>query len=179
MLPPPHDSSRGGSLPPPSKSKDKFLSLILKAIIMMILISFFFLLLPLASGLLLLPLLLRHQHHRHRRHSRLSTGFSAKQLKKLPQFKFSEGTRTAHLESDSCVICLDGFKQGQWCRNLVMCGHLFHRKCLDTWLTKVGACPICRTRVCSDHEDKNIWVFGRRRTDFQVDYSEVGAGYEV
>ncbi|XP_021276589.1 RING-H2 finger protein ATL56 [Herrania umbratica] len=167
MTPPSHDSSRGGSLPPPSKPEDKFLSLILKSIIMTILISFFFLLLPLASCLLLLPLLLRQQHQRHRRHSRPSSGFSAKQLKRLPQFKFSEGTRTTHLESDSCVICLDAFKEGQWCRNLVMCGHLFHRKCLDAWLTKVAACPICRTRVCSDHEDKNIWVFDSRTTDFQ------------
>ena len=160
------DSSRGGSPPPPSKSKGKFLSLILKVIIMMFLISFFFLLLPLASFLLILPLLLRHQRHRHR-HPHPSSGFSSKQLKKLPQFRFSKETKATHLESDPCVICLDGFRQGQWCRNLVGCGHLFHRKCLDAWLMKVAACPICRTRVCLDNEDKGIWGFGTRRTDFQ------------
>ncbi|XVE98681.1 hypothetical protein REPUB_Repub03eG0128600 [Reevesia pubescens] len=162
MPPPLHDSARGGSPPPPSKPKDKFLSLILKAIIMMLLISFFLLLLPLASFFLLLPLLLRH-----RRHSHPSSGFSPKHLKKLPQFRFSKETKATHLESDSCVICLDGFRQGQWCRNLVGCGHLFHRKCLDAWLTKVAACPICRTRVCLYDEDKEIWGFGTTRTDLQ------------
>ena len=167
MPPPPHDSPHGGSPQPPSKPKEKFLSLILKVVIMMFLISFFFLLLPLASFLLLLPLLLRHQRHRH--HSHPSSGFSPKQIKKLPQFRFSEETKKAtHLESDSCVICLDRFRQGQWCRNLVGCGHLFHRKCLDAWLMKVAACPICRTRVCLDNEEKGIWGVGTRRSDFQV-----------
>ncbi|XWS70902.1 hypothetical protein CRYUN_Cryun03dG0089900 [Craigia yunnanensis] len=164
---PPYDSPRGSSPPPPSKPKEKFLSLILKAIIMMFLISFFFLLLPLASFLLLLPLLLRHQRYHHRLHSHPSPGFSPKQLKKLPELRFSQETKATHLESDPCVICLDEFSQGQWCRNLVGCGHLFHRKCLDAWLMKVAACPICRTRVCLDNDDKGICGFGTRRTDFQ------------
>ncbi|XP_022749453.1 RING-H2 finger protein ATL56-like [Durio zibethinus] len=165
----PHDSPNGGSPPSPSKPKEKFLSLILKAIIMMFLISFFFLLLPLASFLLLLllPLLLRHQRHGDVCHSHPSSGFSPKQLKMLPQFRFSQETKPTHLEFDSCVICLDGFGRGQLCRNLVGCGHLFHRKCLDAWLMKVAACPICRTRVCLDNEDNGIWGFGTRRTDFQ------------
>ncbi|OMO95164.1 Zinc finger, RING-type [Corchorus olitorius] len=167
MPPPLRNFSHGGSLPPPLKPKEKFLSLILKAVIMMFLISFFFLLLPLASLLLLLPLLLRHQRHRHRRHSHHSSGFSHIQLKEIPQFRFSEGTEATRLESDLCVICLDGFKQGQWCRNLVGCGHFFHRKCVDAWLIKVAACPICRTSVPLDHEDEGIWGFGTSRTDFQ------------
>ncbi|XP_022731743.1 RING-H2 finger protein ATL56 [Durio zibethinus] len=167
MPPPPHDSSRGGSPLPPSKPKEKFLSLILKAIIMMFLVTFFFLLLPLASFLLLLPLLLRRQRHRHRRHSHPSSGFCPKQLRQLPQFRFSKESKATLLESDSCVICLDGFRQGQWCRTLVGCGHLFHRKCLDAWLMKVASCPICRTRVCLDSEDKIIWDFDTRRTGFQ------------
>ncbi|XVF47793.1 hypothetical protein PTKIN_Ptkin03bG0139300 [Pterospermum kingtungense] len=168
MPPPPHPSTtRGGSPPLPSKPEEKFLSFILKAIIMMFLICFFFLLLPLASLLLFLPLLLRHQRHRHRRYSHPSSGFSSKQLKKLSQFRFSKETKTTYLESDPCVICLDGFRQGQWCRNLPGCGHLFHRKCLDAWLMKVAACPICRTRVCLDNEDRGIWGFGTRREDFQ------------
>ncbi|KAL1159189.1 hypothetical protein V6Z11_A08G274900 [Gossypium hirsutum] len=109
---PPQSSPTGGSTSTPSKSKEKFLSLILKAIIMMLLISFFFLILPLASFLLLLPLLLRHRRHRHRRHHlHPSSGFSWKQLKKLPQFRFSHETESVGSDSDSCVICLDGFRQ--------------------------------------------------------------------
>ncbi|XVE71747.1 hypothetical protein DITRI_Ditri10aG0176600 [Diplodiscus trichospermus] len=164
----PHDSSRSGSPPPPLKQKDKLLSFILKAIIMMVLISFFFLLLHIASFLLLLPLILRHQRYSHRRHSYPLSGFSQKQLENLPQFRFSKETKATHLESDPCVICLDGFREGQWCRNLVGCGHLFHRKCLDAWLMKVAACPICRTRVCLDNEDKGIWGLVQGEGTFRV-----------
>ncbi|KAE8687887.1 hypothetical protein F3Y22_tig00111008pilonHSYRG00337 [Hibiscus syriacus] len=164
--PPPQSSSSGGS-PPPLKSKEKFLSLILKAVIMMLLMCFFFLILPLASFFLILPLVLRHRHHRQRQHSHPSSGFSSKQLKKLPQFRFSQETKSAHSKSDSCAICLDGFRQGQWCRNLVGCGHLFHRKCLDSWLIKVTSCPICRTRVLLEKEDRCTLDSGSRRTDFQ------------
>ncbi|GMI83993.1 hypothetical protein HRI_002068600 [Hibiscus trionum] len=169
MPPPPQSSTGGGSPPPPpsSKSKEMFLSLILKAVIMMLLICFFFLILPLASFLLLLPLVLRHRRHRQRRHSHPSSGFSTKQLKKLSQFRFSQETEGDNSESDSCAICLDGFRQGQWCRNLVGCGHLFHRKCLDSWLIKVTSCPICRTRVWLENEDRCILDSDSRRTDFQ------------
>ncbi|XVE63432.1 hypothetical protein DITRI_Ditri07aG0020200 [Diplodiscus trichospermus] len=168
MPPSPHDYPSGGSPPPPLKPKEKFLSLILKVIIMMFLIFFFFLLLPIASLLLILPLLLRHQRRRHRRLSHSSSGFSPKELKKLHQFRFSKDTNATDLASDCCVICLDEFRQGQLCRNLDGCGHFFHRKCLDAWLMKVAACPICRTRVCLDNDDKDIWDFGTTRTDFQV-----------
>ncbi|KAE8671054.1 putative clathrin assembly protein [Hibiscus syriacus] len=163
-MPQPLRSSSSGGSPPslPSKSKEKFLSLILKAVIMMLLICFFFLILPLASFLLFLPLVLRHRRHRlrQRRYSRLSYGFSVKQLRKLPQLRFSQETTDGHSESDTCAICLDEFNQGQWCRNLVGCGHLFHRRCLDSWLIQVTSCPICRTRVCLDDE-------GPRSAEFQ------------
>ncbi|KAK8568750.1 hypothetical protein V6N13_106640 [Hibiscus sabdariffa] len=168
-MPPPLQSSSNGVSPPPSKSKEKLLSLILKAVIMMLLICFFFIILPLTTFLLLLPIVLRHrrQRQRQRRHSHRSSGFCAKQLRKLPQLRFSEETKAGHPGSDSCAICLDGFRQGQWCRNLVGCGHLFHRKCLDSWLIKVTSCPICRTKVCLENGDRCIPDSCSTRTDFQ------------
>ncbi|GKV22317.1 hypothetical protein SLEP1_g32198 [Rubroshorea leprosula] len=167
-MPPPtgHLNHDGGSPPPPQKPNQKFLSLILKAIIMLILTSAFFLLLPLASVLLLLPLLLRHQYHRRHRHDSPSSGFSSKHLRKLPQFRFSKQTSNTYFEPD-CVVCLEGFKQGQWCRKLDGCGHLFHRKCVDAWLVKITACPVCRRRV-SMNEDKGIWDFGAKMAEFGI-----------
>ncbi|ESQ50577.1 hypothetical protein EUTSA_v10022879mg [Eutrema salsugineum] len=145
--PPPSTSA----YPPPPKPKTRILSIFLVGVIMMLIFSLFLLLIGIAS-VLLLPLLLSslHRHLRRRRRNRRhesSDGFSSRVVKKLPQFKFSEPT------TSDCVVCLDGFRQGQWCRNLPGCGHVFHRKCVDSWLLKAATCPICRARVRFREED--------------------------
>ncbi|CAA0826740.1 E3 ubiquitin-protein ligase ATL42 [Striga hermonthica] len=49
-----------------------------------------------------------------------------------------------------CAVCLESFKAGEKCRVLPTCGHIFHVGCIDSWLLKTGACPICRTSAKSD-----------------------------
>ncbi|KAF3452853.1 hypothetical protein FNV43_RR03286 [Rhamnella rubrinervis] len=145
---PPHDpqpnNSHGvQSLPP--KPNQKVLSLILKALIMTFITSLFFLFLGVAAILLLC--LAGGALHRRRRtqFSNSSIGLSSEDLLNLPQFRYAKRiTREAHSE---CVVCLDEYREGQWCRKLVGCNHVFHRRCLDTWLIKVPACPVCRTPV--------------------------------
>lgn len=46
----------------------------------------------------------------------------------------------------SCMICLVAMEPGDECRQLV-CDHLFHKKCIDEWLTKSRECPMCRQDV--------------------------------
>ncbi|KAK8671611.1 hypothetical protein V6N13_038201 [Hibiscus sabdariffa] len=46
-----------------------------------------------------------------------------------------------------CVICLEVFKDGDSCRVLPICKHLYHRFCIDQWLVKNGHCPLCRGSV--------------------------------
>ena len=43
----------------------------------------------------------------------------------------------------SCFICLGDFKQKQLKRKLI-CGHHFHKKCIDKWFKISARCPICR-----------------------------------
>ncbi|KAF8044630.1 hypothetical protein N665_7398s0001, partial [Sinapis alba] len=83
-----------------------------------------------------------HRNYRHRRRES-SDGLSPRCVKSLPQFRVYEQTEYG----SECVVCIDGFRQGQWCRKLPGCGHVFHRKCVDFWLVKVATCPICRDRV--------------------------------
>ncbi|KAG2323447.1 hypothetical protein Bca52824_016660 [Brassica carinata] len=157
------------SAPPPlPKPKTRILSLFLVGVIMISIFFLFLLLIGIAS-VLLLPFLLSslHRHLRRRRRNRRhvsSDGLSSRFVKKLPQFKFSEPTTRY---GNDCVVCLDGFKQGQWCRNLPGCGHVFHRKCVDAWLLKAGTCPICRARVRLREEDAQqgelLRCFGHRR----------------
>ena len=41
----------------------------------------------------------------------------------------------------TCSICLEPFAGGQFCRSLP-CSHVFHRECIDEWLTQSSrACP--------------------------------------
>ncbi|XP_004363799.2 hypothetical protein CAOG_02960 [Capsaspora owczarzaki ATCC 30864] len=47
---------------------------------------------------------------------------------------------------ETCVICLDDFKEGDTLRCLP-CSHDFHQNCVDQWLlTKNRACPLCRSQ---------------------------------
>ncbi|VVU95090.1 Ring finger domain [seawater metagenome] len=43
-----------------------------------------------------------------------------------------------------CSICCQNFKEGEYKRNLPLCNHVFHKKCIDKWLKNKKECPICR-----------------------------------
>ncbi|KAH1045815.1 hypothetical protein J1N35_036599 [Gossypium stocksii] len=57
------------------------------------------------------------------------------------QYKNEEGTESHCTE---CVICLEEFKDGDSCRVLTKCNHLYHQLCIDEWLAKNSRCPLCR-----------------------------------
>lgn len=46
-----------------------------------------------------------------------------------------------------CLVCLSDFEIDEEARRLVKCGHLFHRLCIDQWLTTGrNSCPLCRAQ---------------------------------
>ncbi|KAK9370569.1 hypothetical protein V1509DRAFT_637547 [Lipomyces kononenkoae] len=46
---------------------------------------------------------------------------------------------------ERCLVCLSDFEEGEECRKLRQCGHLFHKNCIDEWLTTGrNSCPLCR-----------------------------------
>lgn len=51
-----------------------------------------------------------------------------------------------HLEpGQRCLVCLCDFEVAEVGRKLIKCGHLFHRECIDQWLTTGrNSCPLCR-----------------------------------
>ncbi|CAI0394095.1 unnamed protein product [Linum tenue] len=157
--PPPPAAATGASTvhPPPPKPNPKLLSLLLKALIMIFITTLFFLFLGVAAILLLLATAALHRH---------SNPANSDLKRRLPQFRFSR--RMQGGETDECVVCLDSIKQGQWCRKLPGCGHLFHRRCVDPWLVKVPACPICRARVQLVEEERSGALGFDWRNDFRV-----------
>ncbi|KAB5514441.1 hypothetical protein DKX38_028347 [Salix brachista] len=114
----------------------------------------FFLFLGVAAILLLIPTAALHRNSTPSSSS--PKGLRLKDLKKLSRFRFSTESRPeTGADQSSCVVCLEDIKEGEWCRNLVGCGHVFHSKCVDSWLVKVSACPICRNRVELDQGVKD------------------------
>ncbi|KAB1206872.1 RING-H2 finger protein ATL70 [Morella rubra] len=56
------------------------------------------------------------------------------------QAKLHQGNSTA----SSCSICLADYKDTDVLRLLPHCGHIFHLKCVDSWLRLHATCPVCR-----------------------------------
>jgi hypothetical protein len=57
-----------------------------------------------------------------------------------------EGDDRVVLEADQrCLVCLCDFEAKDTGRKLVKCSHLFHKECIDQWLTTGrNSCPLCR-----------------------------------
>ncbi|XP_018449745.1 RING-H2 finger protein ATL14 [Raphanus sativus] len=145
-----HDEPITGdqSAPPPKRHatslSTKILSKILVGLIMIPVAAtaLLFILMSLSFSLFFFSLYW-FLHRNYRRRESSDGLLSPRCVESLPQFKFYEQT----LSVSECVVCIDGFRRGQWCRKLPGCGHVFHRKCVDFWLVKVATCPICRDRV--------------------------------
>lgn len=57
-----------------------------------------------------------------------------------------EGGDQVMLDADQrCLVCLCDFELKDVARKLVKCNHLFHKECIDQWLTTGrNSCPLCR-----------------------------------
>jgi len=51
------------------------------------------------------------------------------------------------LIQDTCAICQEKIEIRAWYKKLPKCQHPFHAICIDQWLTKRAACPVCREEV--------------------------------
>ncbi|KAK6148407.1 hypothetical protein DH2020_019319 [Rehmannia glutinosa] len=79
-------------------------------------------------------------------------GLNPEDIKELPCFDYNmeEINKGPGNENVECAVCLENFKAGESCRILPKCNHIFHGECIDSWLVKTGACPICRTGAKSE-----------------------------
>ncbi|KAK3605851.1 hypothetical protein CHS0354_017755 [Potamilus streckersoni] len=70
-------------------------------------------------------------------------GLDQTHIEMLPVHTFSEGNSG---ESRDCNICLSAYCDGDEIRTLT-CLHMFHTTCIDEWLNRNAACPVCRRRI--------------------------------
>ncbi|KAK4437191.1 RING-H2 finger protein ATL13 [Sesamum alatum] len=67
-----------------------------------------------------------------------------------------------------CAVCLESFRGGEKCRILPKCGHCFHAECIDSWLLKTAACPVCRTGAKSPQLDRNRRSYSGDRAGLEL-----------
>ncbi|KAK9057061.1 hypothetical protein SSX86_024428 [Deinandra increscens subsp. villosa] len=81
--------------------------------------------------------------------SNVTRGLSEDAINRLPTCVFdTDPTRaTGQGDETNCAICLQGFEKEEEGRELPLCRHVFHVKCIDEWLIRQGSCPICRRDV--------------------------------
>lgn len=74
----------------------------------------------------------------------------AAQLRHLPKRRLSAADVTkgvGGLAATSCSICLCDYRRAEEVRVLPACQHVFHSRCVDGWLCRQDACPLCRMPV--------------------------------
>ncbi|CAH9087606.1 unnamed protein product [Cuscuta europaea] len=183
---PPHRRHRGIPINPDDPSQErppkpnaistprKILFVFLKCAVMAFILSLFLIFLGFAAVILIHFLLTTTAFRRRRRRRERHPGRAAEAspphsapdlMDRLPCLSYSS---SSGLMAKDCAICLDSFKEDERCRKLPACNHLFHMKCVDSWIGKVPNCPICRTRVELDSSGSNLsnedwktwWVVG-------------------
>jgi len=76
-------------------------------------------------------------------------GLTPDQIKSLPEAVASEMQLA---EESECSICLNEIDADDAVRQLGVCGHTFHRACIDLWLLRRADCPLCKRNVVGDAE---------------------------
>ena len=57
-------------------------------------------------------------------------------------YKTKYGKQIKIEDNTTCTICLDDITKDYFCYK--KCKHMYHAKCLKTWLTIERSCPNCR-----------------------------------
>jgi len=67
----------------------------------------------------------------------------------LPAFMYNRLVRHSGKGAGSteCAVCLGAIQVGAMVKLLPACGHVYHRDCIDLWLSSRCTCPLCRRRV--------------------------------
>lgn len=82
---------------------------------------------------------------------RAAGGLFVIKLRKIDGVLLAEsvsGLDMVELASEAtCTICQEKYAVQQEVRRLGRCPHIFHRGCVDTWLTQgKNSCPLCRNQ---------------------------------
>jgi hypothetical protein len=62
----------------------------------------------------------------------------------IQQINIATTIETVQGNEGGCAICQDDMVTGNEIRKITVCGHTFHKECIDTWFARNVRCPTCR-----------------------------------
>ncbi|CAK6435414.1 unnamed protein product [Pipistrellus nathusii] len=82
--------------------------------------------------------------------SQLGSQSHRKETKKvigqLPLHTIKHGEKGLDVDAENCAVCIENFKVKDVIR-ILPCRHIFHRVCIDPWLSDHHTCPMCKLDV--------------------------------
>ncbi|XRB10301.1 RING-type domain-containing protein [Pseudoscourfieldia marina] len=108
---------------------------------------------------------------RHSRSQQLHDPRIRRMIRSLPRYKYSMESTD---EVNMCSICLEEYETGDSMK-VLPCMHKYHEACIDTWLDRDLACPICRAGLADAQtfpfEDATMVVVPETRSVAQLNPS--------
>ncbi|GLJ07410.1 hypothetical protein SUGI_0066410 [Cryptomeria japonica] len=73
----------------------------------------------------------------------------------LAPVKIINGSDHLNFDITTCLVCLEDMEAGEEIREMPLCHHLFHSRCLCRWLLERRAnCPLCTRRLQEDQGEQ-------------------------
>ncbi|XP_078509678.1 E3 ubiquitin-protein ligase RNF130 isoform X3 [Lissotriton helveticus] len=103
---------------------------------------------------------IRYTSARDRNQRRLGDA-AKKAIGKLTTRTVRKGDKETNPDFDHCAVCIESYKQNDVVR-VLPCKHVFHKGCVDPWLSEHCTCPMCKLNIlkalgivanvpCTDH----------------------------
>ena len=68
----------------------------------------------------------------------------------MDEFQFKHIQKYDSRKETECAICLEEFKGIDMIKAFTKCEHIFHKKCLKSWLQRSNVCPLCKHDLTED-----------------------------
>lgn len=81
-------------------------------------------------------------------------GLDPSTVRSLPLVSYCEDAKQRIFPE--CPICLSEFERAEIIKIIPGCRHVFHPKCIDTWLASHVSCPLCRSTKFYAEEEKEL-----------------------
>lgn len=91
---------------------------------------------------------LRHSGARHRSQRRLGDA-AQKALSRLTTRTLKKGDKETEPDFSHCAVCIEAYQLNDVVR-VLPCKHVFHKVCVDPWLSEHCTCPMCKVNILKE-----------------------------